>query len=280
MPNEGDWHADQEIRRCGAAAILEPFLPAKTPPSDRIGPVKRFLSGPVATALIVTLCMSSAPARAEVSVIRDAETEQLLRDYVTPIFHAAGINTRAARIVLVGDKSFNAFVADGQKIFINVGALLDAKTPNEMAHESGHIAGGHLVRGRQELAKAQIMSVAGMLVGAAGAVATGVGGRHNNGPLGTDSAGMAGIITGPQELVRRSLLAYQRTEEQAADRAAVRFLDATHQSSKGLLTTLERFSNDALFQKTTQIDSVPAQPPATGRAHLQPAAARQREPVL
>jgi predicted Zn-dependent protease len=92
-----------------------------------------------------------------------------------------------------------------------------------------------------------------MLVGAAGAVATGVSARRNNGPLGTDSAGMAGIITGPQELVRRSLLAYQRTEEQAADRAAVRFLDATHQSSKGLLTTLERFSNDALFQ-TSQLD--------------------------
>jgi predicted Zn-dependent protease len=84
-------------------------------------------------------------------------------------------------------------------------------------------------------------------------VATGISARRNNGPLGTDSAGMAGIITGPQELVRRSLLAYQRTEEQAADRAAVRFLDATRQSSKGLLATLQRFSNDALFQ-TSQLD--------------------------
>jgi predicted Zn-dependent protease len=219
--------------------------------------LKRSVSGVIATALAATLSINSLPARADVSIIRDAETEQLLRDYVTPIFHAAGINTGAARIVLIGDKSFNAFVADGQKIFINVGALMEAKTPNEiigvLAHESGHIAGGHLARGRQELAKAQIMSVAGMLVGAAGAVATGISARRNNGPLGTDSAGMAGIITGPQELVRRSLLAYQRTEEQAADRAAVRFLDATNQSSKGLLATLERFSNDALFQ-TSQLD--------------------------
>jgi predicted Zn-dependent protease len=219
--------------------------------------IKRLPSDFIAAVLTVSVLLTAAPAQAGVSIIRDAETEQLLRDYVTPIFHAAGINTGAARIILIGDKSFNAFVADGQKIFINVGALMDAKTPNEvigvLAHESGHIAGGHLVRGRQELAKAQIMSVAGMLVGAAGAVATGVSARHNNGPLGTDSAGMAGIMLGPQELVRRSMLAYQRTEEQAADRAAVRFLDATHQSSKGLLTTLERFSNDALFQ-TTQID--------------------------
>jgi predicted Zn-dependent protease len=217
--------------------------------------LKRFVPGVVAVTF--TLALSFAPARADVSIIRDAETEQLLRDYVTPIFHAAGINTGAARIILVGDKSFNAFVADGQKIFINVGALMDAKTPNEiigvLAHESGHIAGGHLARGRQELAKAQIMSVAGMLASAAGAVATGVAARRGTGPLGTDSAGMAGIMYGPQELIRRSLLAYQRTEEQAADRAAVRFLDATHQSSRGLLTTLERFSNDALFQ-SSQLD--------------------------
>jgi predicted Zn-dependent protease len=217
----------------------------------------RSVSGVLAAALAPLLSLTSAQVRAEVSIIRDAETEQLLRDYATPIFHAAGINTGAARIILVGDKSFNAFVADGQKIFINVGALMDAKTPNEiigvLAHESGHIAGGHLARGRQELAKAQIMSVAGMLASAAGAVATGMAARRNNGPLGTDSAGMAGIMYGPQELIRRSLLAYQRTEEQAADRAAVRFLDATHQSSKGLLTTLERFSNDALFQ-SSQLD--------------------------
>jgi predicted Zn-dependent protease len=212
----------------------------------------------VGLALTSALSLNPAPARADgVSIIRDAETEQLLRDYVTPIFHAAGINTGAAKIILVGDKGFNAFVADGQKIFINVGALMEAKTPNEimgvLAHESGHIAGGHLARGRQELAKAQIMSVAGMLASAAGAVATGMAARRNNSALGTDSAGIAGIMMGPQELVRRSMLAYQRTEEQAADRAAVRFLDTTHQSSKGLLTTLERFSNDALFQ-TSRID--------------------------
>jgi predicted Zn-dependent protease len=219
--------------------------------------VTRPVPGVIAAALAALSITGSVATADGVSVIRDAETEQLLRDYVTPIFHAAGINTGAARIILVGDKSFNAFVADGQKIFINVGALMEAKTPNEiigvLAHESGHIAGGHLARGRQELARAQIMSVAGMLVGAAGAVATGVSARRNNGPVGTDSAGMAGMIMGPQELVRRHLLAYQRTEEQAADRAAVRFLDTTHQSSKGLLTTLERFSNDALFQ-TSQVD--------------------------
>ena len=212
------------------------------------------------TALSV-LAGAAPPAAAQqgVAIIRDAETEQLLREYVTPIFRAAGINTNAAKIILVGNRSFNAFVANGQKIFINTGALMEAKTPNEiigvLAHESGHIAGGHLVRLHQELARAQIMAIAGMLVGA-GAVAAQMqtsrgGGRLTQ--LGMDQTGMMGVLLGPQELVRRSLLSYQRSEEQAADRAAVKYLNATHQSAKGMLTTFERFANDALF-KTSSID--------------------------
>lgn len=211
------------------------------------------------TALsMLAACAPPAAAQQGVAIIRDAETEQLLRDYVTPVFRAAGINTGAAKIILVGDRGFNAFVADGQKIFINTGALMEAKTPNEiigvLAHESGHIAGGHLVRLHQELARAQIMAIAGMLV-SAGAVAaqmqTTRGGRQTQ--VGMDQAGMAGVLLGPQELVRRSLLSYQRGEEQAADRAAVKYLTATGQSAKGMLTTFERFANDALF-KTSSID--------------------------
>lgn len=202
-----------------------------------------------------------APAHAQdapkVSIIRDAEIEQLLRDYTAPIFKAAGIHSGAAKIIIVGDKSFNAFVADGQKIFINTGALVEAKTPNEiigvLAHEAGHIAGGHLVRGRQELARATILSIAGMLASAGAlyaATTSGAAGRRQ-GNLGVDSAGMAGIMLGPQEAVKRSLLSYQRSEEQAADRAAVKFLTATHQSAKGMLTVFERFANEAMFKSQT-----------------------------
>ena len=120
------------------------------------------------------------------SIVRDAETEQLLREYAAPIFKAAGINASAAKIILVNDRSFNAFVANGQKIFINVGALMDAETPNEiigvLAHETGHIAGGHLARLRQQISNAKILSVIGMLAGAGavvGAATSGdrVGGR-------------------------------------------------------------------------------------------------------
>lgn len=191
------------------------------------------------------------------SIIRDAEIEQLLRDYTAPVFKAAGIHAGAAKIILVGDRSFNAFVADGQKIFVNTGSLMEAKTPNEiigvLAHETGHIAGGHLARGRQELAKATILSIAGMLASAGAMVAASGAFSRSDGRVGMDSAGAAGILLGPQEAVKRSLLSYQRGEEQAADRAAVKFLTATHQSAKGMLTVFSRFASESMF-KTQAID--------------------------
>ncbi|MDH7794857.1 MULTISPECIES: M48 family metalloprotease [unclassified Beijerinckia] len=190
------------------------------------------------------------PARAQEAsqiIVRDAETEQLMRDYATPIFRAAGVNAGATRIILVQDRAFNAFVANGRKIFLNLGTIMEAKTPGEMigviAHETGHIAGGHLVRQRLELANAQIYSVAGLLLGAGAVV-----GASRSRQVGTDSGGAMGAILGPQEMVRRALLSYQRSEEQAADIAAVKYLNASGQSPKGLLTTLERFQNEMLFK--------------------------------
>ena len=223
-------------------------------------PVRGFVSRALAGLVVMSTLASGLPAAAQtdgpkLSIIRDAEIEQLLREYTLPIFRAAGINASATKIILVGDRSFNAFVANGQKIFINVGAIMDAKTPNELigvlAHESGHIAGGHLARQRQELARAQILAVAGMLMGAGAVVAQARSGPY--GKVGSDGAGMMGAMLGPQELIRRSLLAYQRGEEQAADRAAVNYLTSIGQSARGLLTTMERFQNDALF-KTDKID--------------------------
>lgn len=229
---------------------------SRQPTAPARGRLRRALAGLLA-ALIAgqSLPASAQTGEPKLSIIRDAEIEQLLREYTQPIFRAAGINANATKIILVGDRSFNAFVANGQKIFINVGAIMEAKTPNELigvlAHESGHIAGGHLARQRQELARATILAVAGMLVGAGAVVAQARSGPY--GRVGSDGAGMMGAMLGPQELIRRSLLAYQRGEEQAADRAAVNYLNATGQSARGLLTTMERFQNEALF-KTTQID--------------------------
>ena len=231
-----------------------------------------------AAACVALPAPGSAQGTGGVAVIRDAETEQLLRDYLNPIFRAAGVNGKATRIILIGDRGYNAFVADGQKIFINVGALMDSKTPNEiigvLAHETGHIAGGHLSRMRAELARAQIWSVIGMLASAGAVAGSTLTRRGNgNGPIGMDQGGMAGVMLGPQELVRRSLLAYQRTEEAAADRAAVKYLDATGQSAKGMLTTFERFANDALFRSSDMDPYLVSHPlPVERISNLQPAA--------
>ncbi len=108
-------------------------------------------------------------------IIRDTEIEQLLRDYATPILRAAGLAKQNVRVVVLNDRAFNAFVMDGRHIFINAGALFDAKTPNEvigvLAHETGHMAGGHLLRLREKLAEAQTQSIVAMLLGVGALVA-------------------------------------------------------------------------------------------------------------
>lgn len=208
-------------------------------------------------ALVTVLALAPlAPAAAQgrnLPVVRDAEVEALLRDYANPILRAAGINAQGTQIVLIADRSFNAFVANGQRIFMNVGTIMDSETPNEVigviAHEAGHIAGGHLARLRQEIATAQILSVVGMLAGA-GAM---VGAARSGDAIGNPGTGVAGIFGGGQELVMRNLLSYQRSEEQAADVAAVRYLNATRQSPMGKIRLFERFANENLF-RTRAVD--------------------------
>lgn len=199
-----------------------------------------------ASILLQAVSPAEAQNRGRISIVRDTEIEQLLREYSAPIFRAAGINASQTDIVLIQDRTFNAFVANGRRIFMNVGVLMDADTPNEVigviAHESGHIAGGHLARLRQEISNAQILAAIGMLAGAGAAV--GAAASRN---VGNAGLGAAGVFSGGAEIARRSLLAYQRSEEQAADRAAVRFLDATGQSSRGMLRTFERFAESGMF---------------------------------
>jgi predicted Zn-dependent protease len=177
-------------------------------------------------------------------IIRDAEIEQLLRDYAQPILRAAGLAKQNVRVVVLSDRSFNAFVMDGRHIFINAGALFDAKTPNEVigvfAHETGHLAGGHLQRLREQLASAQTASIVALLAGIGAAVA---GSRAGAG--GAD-VGMAAIMA-PQQAIMRTMLAYVRTQEDQADHAGVKFLNATGQSPRGMVELFKRLSSESLF---------------------------------
>ena len=179
-------------------------------------------------------------------VIRDAEIEQLLREYTQPILQAAGLAKQNIQVVIINDRAFNAFVADGRRIFINAGTLMDAATPNEvigvLAHETGHIAGGHLSRLREEVAKATTQSIVALLLGAGALVAASRSGSANMG-----QAGMA-ALQAPQAMIQSSLLAYVRTQEDAADRAGVKFLTATGQSAKGMHDSFKRLADQILYQ--------------------------------
>jgi predicted Zn-dependent protease len=192
----------------------------------------------------------------QMSFIRDAEIEQVMRDYLDPILGAAGLRKGFIRVVLVNDRSFNAFVADGKRVFVNIGAIMESKTPNQiigvLAHEAGHIAGGHLARMRAELDKATAIAVIGTLLGGAALIGTARGGNHGGGQgnVGTDGIGSMGALFGGVEMARRSLLAYQRGEEQAADRSALTYLEKTGQSPKGMVETFERMASDSLFSST------------------------------
>lgn len=191
-----------------------------------------------------------APARAQDSatrgmpIVRDAEIEQLLRDYAQPILRVAGLAKQNVRVVVLSDRSFNAFVMDGRHIFINAGALFDAKTPNEVigvfAHETGHLAGGHLQRLREQLASAQTASIIALLAGIGAAVA----GSRSGGSGG--DIGMAAIMA-PQQAIMRTVLSYVRTQEDQADHAGVKFLNATGQSPRGMVDLFKRLSSESLF---------------------------------
>lgn len=211
-------------------------------------PASRVIAFLTAGALLATsgpLHAQENPARG-LPVIRDSEIEQLLRDYTRPILRAAGLAQQNVRVVIINDRAFNAFVIDGKRIFINAGALMESQTPNQvigvLAHETGHIAGGHLLKLRQELASAQTASIIALLLGI-GAVAAGArAGSNVGGNVG------AAAITAPQAILQRSLLAYQRQQEEQADRAGVKFLTMTGQSPKGMYDTFKRFADQALFQ--------------------------------
>ena len=144
-------------------------------------------------------------------------------------------------VVVLSDRAFNAFVMDGRYIFINAG--FDAKTPNEIigifAHETGHLAGGHLQRLREQLASAQTAGIIALLAGVGAAVAASRGGAAGD-------VGAAAIMA-PQTAIMRSVLAYVRTQEDQADHAGVKFLNATGQSPKGMVDLFKRLSNEVLF---------------------------------
>jgi predicted Zn-dependent protease len=209
----------------------------------------------VALAAAAAVALGSLPARAQtgssagIPMIRDAEIEQLLRDYTAPILRVAGLAQQNVQIVIINQNVFNAFVMDAHRIFIFTGALKQATTPNQLigvfAHETGHIVGGHLSKMRQELANAQTAAIVTMLLGVGAMVA---GSRSSNYGNGLEMGNLgAAAISAPQSYLLHTLMAYQRAQEEQADRAGVRFLTMTGQSGKGMYDTFKRFADEMMF---------------------------------
>jgi predicted Zn-dependent protease len=199
--------------------------------------------------LLIVALVLAAPARPaaarEVSLIRDAEIEQTLRDMTNPILEAAGLGRDSVQIYIVNDDELNAFVAGGMNLFVNTGLLMRTQHPGQLvgviAHEVGHIAGGHLSRAPMAERRATAeMILAAVLGAAAGAVA------------GSPELGAA-IITGGQTYAYGGLMRFSRGQEQAADQAALKFLDRAGISSQGLAEFFHVLEN----QNVLAVSSMP-----------------------
>lgn len=190
------------------------------------------------------------------SVVRDAEVENLIRDYSDPLFEAAGLNPKDIKIYLIDDKEINAFVTDGQKMFINAGTILEAKSPNQLkgviAHETGHIAGGHLARSTQAEKEAMVPAYITMALGIVAIAA------------GAPDAGVA-LLASSQQFAILSFYSYTRTQESSADQAALQYLEKTHQSPQGLIDFFEKFRYQEVMSEARRTQFFRSHPLSTDR---------------
>ncbi len=181
---------------------------------------------------------------AQIGLIRDSEIEGLLRYYAVPLFRVAGLNPSSVRVYIINSNTLNAFVAGGQRIFVHTGLLTRARTPGELigvlAHETAHIAGGHLATLDVALERASTQAIIGMLLGAAAVVGGAAAGSGDLAQAG------GGIAAGGSSVARRHLLTYVRAQESSADQAAARYLQKTKQSGKGMLTLFGRMADQSL----------------------------------
>lgn len=185
-----------------------------------------------AVGLVAPAWAQQGPRGASISFIRDAEIENTLREFVQPIWRVAGLDVNAVNIYIVNDPSLNAFVAGGQNIFMHTGLLLKSKSANQvtgvMAHETGHIAGGHLARGQEAVNDAITGYIIESLLGM---IAIGMAARSGN--VGGGGPGPSGSFA------ERNLMQFSRTQESSADQAGVNFLDRAGLSTRGFLEFME-----------------------------------------
>ena len=185
-------------------------------------------------ALVLTFAAVRPATAQEPSVLRDSETEALFRDIARPLVIAANLDPRSVDVVLLNDPEINAFVATGQRVYIQSGLIQASDNVNQLqgviAHELGHVAGGHSIRINEGAKEATGIQIATMVLGAL-ALAAGAG-----------DAGM-GIMMAGQRAALGRFLAFTRTQESSADQAAVKYLHAAGVSGKGMLDFFGKLQN-------------------------------------
>jgi predicted Zn-dependent protease len=207
-----------------------------------------------AVAILIAITLSVQPAMAQ-SVLRDAETEAFFDEISEPLIRAAGLNPNNVDIVLINDKSINAFVAGGQTVYIHSGLIDTAVSANEVqgviAHELGHIEGGHVVRFSEGVSVASGISIASLILAAA-AIAAGAG-----------EAGM-GILAAGQQAALGKFLAFSRAQEGIADASGSRYLSAAGITGKGSIGFFKKLQNFEFRLGIPQEDSYGRTHPLSG----------------
>ena len=205
-------------------------------------------------AIVIAITLSVQPAIAQ-SVLRDAETEAFFDEISEPLIRAAGLDPANVDVVLINDKSINAFVAGGQTVYLHSGLIEAAVSANEVqgviAHELGHIEGGHVVRFSEGTSAASGISIASLILAAA-AIAAGAG-----------EAGM-GILAAGQQAALGKFLAFTRAQEGVADTSGSRYLSAAGITGKGSIGFFKKLQNFEFRLGIPQEDSYGRTHPLSG----------------
>jgi len=211
-------------------------------------------------SFVAMLSLAMATPASAISLIRDAEVEATLARMTTPILKAAGLPPQSVALYIVNDPSLNAFVAGGNNMFLHTGLLTELDTPEQVigviAHETGHLAGGHQARRSVALRNAEGPALIGLIAGILAGVAAG-----------SPEAATA-LSAGSQGALTRSFLRYNRGEEASADQAALRYLGRAGVHPKGLLEVLETFRGQEVFSVGNMDPYVLSHPLSTERMSL------------
>lgn len=216
--------------------------------------MKKVLSGLFSLFLILGLVIPPAAAQTGAApiIIRDSEIESILKGWTSPLIVAAGLDPAAVKLILVQDDQINAFVAGGANVFIYTGLIEKTRNPGELigviAHELGHIRGGHLTRGREAMDNASYESILGAVLGIGAAILTG------------DSGAAMAVSSAGQSQAMRHYLAFSRVQESSADQSAIAEFNQAEINPEGFLTFMQQLESQEILPESQQVEYIRSHP--------------------